>query len=507
MRDAHAEDDLGEPRVVTPEPQLSDEEVAIECARGLLEALAENREREESVKADFATQNLYGGGPLKGQTEHREQILGIREERVRLTGELGASVISLARSKYGLEDPDKFMERNETLKQEWAQYNKSYINLMEATREPVEERVKLERQLWDLDENDPQYQVLEIELDEVTQRISAIREEIGGRPTRPLIHHRTNREEYLGSRREAYMSALQDIGVEFWDPNTDEGLQLERTTRGVANLIDETLTVMPASWIQASNERVGETGRSLRVWESKRRAHYSDHKVAERWRSKAIYHVTTTTPGPPGTKLHYAITKEIPPGVGDSDPLEPDEYYYQSLDWYVPLYHRFDYENNRPRGNGWREAEVNGETTWYRHERERVRGEDYVNAEITIPDADYHPDRAKSVLIHEFAHRTEISMREVGQSGVLFRESRTEGEEATHLGPGYRKDEVAKKDNFSVPYMGKEYPGNTFSEVVSMGLESLWTDSHGAFLGDSKDPEYEAQILGIIASTGQKVEG
>lgn len=66
--------------------------------------------------------------------------------------------------------------------------------------------------------------------------------------------------------------------------------------------------------------------------------------------------------------------------------------------------------------------------------------------------------------------------------------------------PGHRfeKDEIAKPDHFYSPYVGKIYPGDRYTEMLSMGLERLYNN---AALFAREDPEYFNLILQLVRST------
>lgn len=86
-----------------------------------------------------------------------------------------------------------------------------------------------------------------------------------------------------------------------------------------------------------------------------------------------------------------------------------------------------------------------------------------------------------------------------GQTFILdaerdFYNKRTAGEALKWLGPGHRKDEKTRKDNFISPYMGKDYGGYDF-ELVSMGFQYAYTDPDKL----AQDPDMESWIYGILA--------
>jgi hypothetical protein len=95
--------------------------------------------------------------------------------------------------------------------------------------------------------------------------------------------------------------------------------------------------------------------------------------------------------------------------------------------------------------------------------------------------------------VHEMGHFLEHMNSDVEDAATAFRARRTKGETASWLGDNYRKNEVAKRDKFINPYMGKIYAhGGT--EIVSMGLEMMVHDPLTLAL---EDPEYFDFIFNV----------
>lgn len=99
---------------------------------------------------------------------------------------------------------------------------------------------------------------------------------------------------------------------------------------------------------------------------------------------------------------------------------------------------------------------------------------------------------------HEIGHRMEHLIPDIRKLESEFYKRRTAGEALQWLGVGYDKKETARFDKFINSYMGKDY-GNTdtsFYELLSMGLESVYTGSYDL----SKDKDFLNFILGILVS-------
>lgn len=107
------------------------------------------------------------------------------------------------------------------------------------------------------------------------------------------------------------------------------------------------------------------------------------------------------------------------------------------------------------------------------------------------------PDRT---AVHELGHWLDDTRPDIAQLAIKFREYRTRGEVAQklqylHPGRGYKEYEITKKDRFIRDYMGKQYWGNTSSEITSMGLEYLYAEAGTLY---QQDPEYFDFMLGLI---------
>lgn len=108
---------------------------------------------------------------------------------------------------------------------------------------------------------------------------------------------------------------------------------------------------------------------------------------------------------------------------------------------------------------------------------------------------------ALQCAIHELGHRLEVTNPLVKRLEKEFYERRTANEKLESLrkatgNSSYSTKEKTRKDKFIHPYMGKDYGGEAY-ELVSMGLEMLYTEPHELL----KDPDYAKFILGVVALT------
>ncbi len=105
----------------------------------------------------------------------------------------------------------------------------------------------------------------------------------------------------------------------------------------------------------------------------------------------------------------------------------------------------------------------------------------------------YSDDSYFSTAIHELGHRFEKTVPGLLEAEKKFYRKRTAGENLEWLGPGYRKDELTRKDKFINKYMGKDYGGTAY-ELVSMGFEYAYTNPTSLW----QDEEYAKWIYGIL---------
>lgn len=104
-----------------------------------------------------------------------------------------------------------------------------------------------------------------------------------------------------------------------------------------------------------------------------------------------------------------------------------------------------------------------------------------------------------AVVIHEFGHKLESSVPEIHNEALSFLERRTAGEEAKSLieltgVKSFSADEIAKKDKFMDPYIGKLY-NHEATEVVSMGMQYMYERPVEFAI---KDPDHFNFILKVM---------
>jgi hypothetical protein len=105
-----------------------------------------------------------------------------------------------------------------------------------------------------------------------------------------------------------------------------------------------------------------------------------------------------------------------------------------------------------------------------------------------------------STYVHEIGHHIEYTYPYIHQKALEFLEHRTAGEVPKPLAQifpnsGYDPSEMTTRDKFKHPYIGKRYPNDRSTEVISMGLQYMSEDPE---LFAKDDPEYFNFIIGVL---------
>ncbi len=318
----------------------------------------------------------------------------------------------------------------------------------------------------------------------------------------------------------------------------------EKSSKPAAKILQEALAVYPTAWIEASNAK-----ESPLIKKTTSRAHYSDGAWQQ---SYVIKHIITNDrkdlDWKPNPLEKYSVSYEkIEAKWRDTD---KNEAYYEwtdengnlthtmtkadqslwkhtSVEYYSSIYNATP--DKKPKGNGWQRAVhvdtivENGivvereKTMWWRPVKRRTPVEGWSQAEITVSGTG---EKARSVALHEFAHRTE-STKKIGyyiqQVEEAFLRRRTTQVRTIVNGDGKEitaplredlqriydgKKEYGRPDNFTDLYMGKEYQDG-YREVLSTGAEAIFSNSFGSLIGLAKrkaDYEMKDLIVGFWAS-------
>lgn len=341
----------------------------------------------------------------------------------------------------------------------------------------------------------------------------------------------------LSAGYKAALAETRDMGGEHsWHP---------KSTAQAQAAFNEALDVYPTDWIEKSAAR----GKDPIVKIGRSRAHYSDGHVetTKRRVQRVSRHITDSDDisGLPeymrGNDPEYEATLMWRPGQEDEEGN-----YMWDYTWEVKRYERYrtwsshswtreETIANKPRGNGWKLHEFTNrygeqDVCWRRPatRMEMVSAESVAELR-TSRDVVYAEgvSNTYSTSVHEMAHRMEASVPGIGalEEDFLRRRTTNADGERERLVEIYPKDrtrvrswadgsqvpkrtEVGRKDDLIHHYMGKEYHGTNFREVMSTGTESLFAGEHGGLVGANKegraDHDMRGFVLGTLASAGRK---
>ena len=351
------------------------------------------------------------------------------------------------------------------------------------------------------------------------------------------IEYDSEPAQLLRKRNEAIKEALQEVGVEFAE-NGDLTISSD-SHKKAASAVQEAITYYPKAWVEDSNANNKRNRGELRIKDSKGRAHYSGGKYQKKYvHTPRIYLYDKPEDWVPDPKSRE--DSEFVPTDSNNVYTEPKTGSTHEWTNVAPgkkmwARKRYDYAKNykgdyiKPTRGRWQAIEVYEEVfnhdtlktertgnliTVYRREQvRRTLSEATVKAEITINSDPRSLHVSKNiglrVALHEFAHRVEDSNDDVKfyENAFLNRRSGKYTDEPESLSNIYEgnKTENGYKDNFPAHYMGKVYTDGS-RELLSMGMETLFTGSQGGFVGADNnlpDADYKRFILGVLA-TGSK---
>jgi hypothetical protein len=115
--------------------------------------------------------------------------------------------------------------------------------------------------------------------------------------------------------------------------------------------------------------------------------------------------------------------------------------------------------------------------------------------------------RRASTLLHEAMHAVEDMNPQIMQLQFVMLSRRAKGRQPEQLSKiiplsGYRKNEVAIKDEWSSPYSGKVYRGGgrrENHEIMTMGIESLYKRDRYPHSYDIADDDHLNFVMGVLA--------
>lgn len=162
---------------------------------------------------------------------------------------------------------------------------------------------------------------------------------------------------------------------------------------------------------------------------------------------------------------------------------------------------------------GWQEHNYTDEqgvekTVWRKPRTQTSTNRQYGIAELTIPKGAGRKGHPNSTATHELIHRCENTNPTIPAMESVFVKRRTteaNGEREPLQRYYSGSSEMMRPDDFIDRYVGKEYKGSRYYEVMSVGTEATFHGSHGGFgkLSDPslrtpqrKDDDHHAFVLG-----------
>ncbi|MDH6283982.1 hypothetical protein [Prescottella agglutinans] len=131
------------------------------------------------------------------------------------------------------------------------------------------------------------------------------------------------------------------------------------------------------------------------------------------------------------------------------------------------------------------------------------KGAKYLS-EMRVPTAESGTAKSHRTTVHELSHRVEARHPRLSIACIAFRDRRTTNPDGSrHRQEVYGPGEYVRPDDFVTSYIGKHYDSSVHTEVLSMGMESVFAGSQGSlkgYQGHKADREHRNLILGLCAS-------
>lgn len=392
------------------------------------------------------------------------------------------------------------------------------------TREAFKDVEKAQHQLKTVDDSDDM-KVLKDQHQQLSWDQASLRNDLANGM------HQSEHREALTKLSDAYLETLSEMrslgGDTTWS---------DRTAKKAREGFQEAAQVFPSDWIDQHN-----AGEPVYARISQRRAHYADAKYQQR--KKKVRNTNTKIydsyedfdqheyfgrgPQDHGRVTWREATEEERAGaaVGPADTVMIAEY------WDVHESHYGDVDPDRPPGKrGWqlyRTQEGQGDLIWRRPSTRMQTVSAQIAPEITtnpdwrgpslvdrseLPSSETKPSFSTSS--HELSHRFERVVPGIGVVEQAFLHRRTtnengEQEPLQQLYPGASgtmAKEVSRPDSFVHSYIGKDYGNGRYYEVLSMGVESVFSGDNGGLIGAGRyhaDTDHRAFVLGTLATVGR----
>jgi hypothetical protein len=305
-------------------------------------------------------------------------------------------------------------------------------------------------------------------------------------------------------------SALSEVR----DMGGGEFTLVKGARREAAGMISDAAEIFPDEWVQASNE----CERPLQVRISKgARGGYNHSEIVE----------TGFVPVP---EFDHSEAEKSPRERLSTDPAYGD--WREATNPYTGerMYQRTQYEvadastrrkkDGTPAGADWEEWRHPDDPDTVHHRRVQrtdIKGSER-RAVITLPSPGHHTevsrmdgrDYGTGTAMHELTHRMERSVPMLRNAENAYLATRADVSKTVPI-PGYDSHEVHYPGaGFATPYIAKAYPaerdGYPSSEVMAVGIESLFSGHLGGLVGTGKnrvDHDHRGFVLGTMAVLGR----
>lgn len=342
--------------------------------------------------------------------------------------------------------------------------------------------------------------------------------------TKEAYYARENARVTLNKTRADYYARKRELMGQL----RENGQELEWTTVGtstparVNDTIQASAKFLPKDWIASSNHLSsdaevaknrdkGHPVLPVRVRESTSRNHYSPRNYVTKRETRpdrSFYAPGLAERVDIHSSPHYGVVpeeewNENERRFGSSDEVLVQKYHVARPPSFFsndPGAGALDSDGNFAlkgrAASGWEQYTYTNrygeeETCWRKPATKTSTNREYGIAELTIPKGEGRKGGPHTTATHELIHRCEDTNDSIPQmeSAFLVRRTTDADGEREPLQRYYRDlpKEKVRPDNFIDRYVGKEYPGGSFHEVMSVGSEASFHGTHGGF-GKLSDP-------------------
>jgi hypothetical protein len=376
---------------------------------------------------------------------------------------------------------------------------------------------------------------LDVQMEKVINIEGILERKIEAKKNELLNFRKQAAQEYalkLSEKNKEILAEIRELGGE---------LSLHKhSDKKAVELLHKTVgQYFPSDWINSSNDR-NDNMRLISFWDGQR-PYYTEQGIqygAEGETTALAQYVAVAIPYKFAHEAIARLNQSEGKVNGDvMDTLINSETFGESVLIEMEKRVPFNKEehtmiNGMPEGDNWHygytyksperknKSGISPEKQWYQLEK---------NEQVVLPELAvyYEASRihnAEAVAYHEFSHRAELvvandAITRLEKSFLERRTTDTDGkrEQLSSIYPNNKDGigEVGRRDNFIDHYMGKEYLSTKHKEVLSMGVESIFSGKRGGLVGmewtsdminpkkgewTKSDNDYRAFCFGVLAT-------